>query len=246
MPHFIFFKRFRWSHIVGTFTILGAGCAIILSQLEVFKSSIAENVIIGLLALIAIDALIERLQILERIEKKLSQDTTKQVLRGRNIIPGPNLFAQNASSISVIAISAVNISNASMDFFERKLKDGCIIKFILLSPDSKYLEALEQQHLDVISTKPQIQNTLKLLLPLTQRKELKGCFEIRLSEIFLPFSMVGVDFGKHTGKMIIEYHCYKIYLDEYPHILLEKESNPFWLDFYQRQFELVWNDAKEL
>jgi hypothetical protein len=67
----------RWikpSRFIPLLTILGAGTAIIFSLFGIIGLSVAENIILALLALLAVDALIERLSILERIETKLSED----------------------------------------------------------------------------------------------------------------------------------------------------------------------------
>lgn len=235
-------KWLRLRNIIPLFTILGAGFALILSFLEVLNLSISENIVIGLLALISADALIERLHILEKIELKLSQMPTISILRKRTDIIPMNQFAKDASSICVLAISAYTIISPYQVFYEGKLKDNCNLKFLLLSPNSQYLDAYNQQNKTNIIAKDHIKNSIEILVPLLQKFE--GLCEIRLSKIFLPFSMVGIDLDKKTGKMNIEYHCYKLYLDERPHIIIEKESNPHWFDNYKRQFEIAWLDGE--
>jgi len=239
-------RRFRLSHIIGILTISGAGCAIILSLLKIIDLTRAEEIIITLLGLIAIDALIERLHILEKIESKLDREKYKGILRKRVDIITPDKMAKNASSIHALTISAYSIGVPYIDFYENKLKEGCDIRFILLDPNSKFLNALNQQNLDYIETKNHIDSSLRVLKPLSKSKNYKGKFEIRLSEVYFPFSMVGVDFGKETGKMSVEFHCYKVPLDSRPHIFLEKESDTYWFNFYQNQFELAWSNSKRL
>ena len=60
----------RPSRLVPVIAILGAGIAITLSLLKVINLSIAEDIVIALLALLAVYALTERLDLLERIERK--------------------------------------------------------------------------------------------------------------------------------------------------------------------------------
>ena len=224
-------KRFRLSHIIGILTISGAGCAVVLSFLKIIEITIAEDIIIALLGLIAIDALVERLHILEKIESKLDREQYKHILRKRVDIVPPDKMAKNASSIHALTISAYSIGVPYIDFYESKLKEGCDIKFILLDPNSKCLATLNQQNLDYIDTKNHIDSSLRVLKPLSKEKKYKGKFEIRLSEVFFPFSMVGMDFGKETGKISIEFHCYKVSLDRRPHLILEKKATYFGLIF---------------
>lgn len=240
-------RRFRLSHIIAILTILGSGCAIILSLLKIMELTRAEEIIITLLGLIAIDALIERLHILEKIESKLDKEQYKPILRRRVEILPPDKLAKNASSIYVLAISAYSIiSGKYPDFYKSKLKEGCYIKFILLSPDSKYFDSLDQQILSDIETKDHINSSLRILKPLSELKNYKGKLEIRLLDMFFPFSMIGIDFGEKTGKICVEYHCYKVSLEKRPHIILESEKDPDWFNFYQSQFDLAWSDAKKV
>lgn len=239
-------RRFRLSHIIGILTISGAGCAIILSLLKIIDLTRAEEIIITLIGLIAIDALIERLNILEKIESKLDLQQYKPALRKRVEVITPDKMAKNASSFYVMAISACSIAIPYVELYESKLKEGCNIRIILLSPKSRYLNAVDLQNLDNIQTKLHIDSALEALTPLEKKRNYKGKFEIRLSEVFFPFSIVGVDFEKSSGKMTVEYHCYKVPLDSRPHIFLEKEKDPFWFGFYQNQFELAWADAKRI
>lgn len=239
-------RRFRLSRVIGIWTILGAGCAIVLSLFKLIDISRAEEIIITLLGLIAIDLLIERLHILEKIESKLDREQYKPILRKRADIIPPDKMAKNALSIHALTISAYSIGVPYIDFYESKLKEGCDIKFILLDPNSKCLATLNQQNLDYIDTKNHIDSSLRVLKPLSKEKKYKGKFEIRLSDVLFPFSMVGADFGKETGKMIVEIHCFKVPLDSRPHVFLEKEKDPFWFNFYQNQFELAWSNAKKI
>jgi hypothetical protein len=64
----------RWlrpSHLVPLLTILTAGAAIVLSLLKLIELSVAEEIVIALLALLAVDALNERLSLLERMRARL-------------------------------------------------------------------------------------------------------------------------------------------------------------------------------
>jgi len=76
-----------------------------------------------------------------------------------------------------------------------------------------------------------------------QMQNVKGKGEIRLLNVFLPFSMVAADLVKDSGAMIIEYHAYKIALGDRPHVVLTPRDTPYWFSFYKEQFERVWIDA---
>ena len=261
-------KRFRLNNVIALITILGAGFAILMSRLKFLTLSTSENIIIALLALIAIDSLIERLNILKRIEIKLTKvdDITERLnilkkvelklnqlpqvsaLRKRADVIHMTQFAKTASSIHVLAISGYSIINTYQDFYEKKLKEGCNLKFLLLSPKSQYLDAYKQLNREniVAVVKNHIDSSLQILVPLTKKSKVKGECQVRVSEIFFPFSLVGIDLGKETGMINVEYHSFKAALDKRPHIIIEKDINPYWFDFYKEQYEQAWLEGKKI
>lgn len=233
---------FKPSRLIPVLTILAAGITIVLSLLNVFKLSIAENIIIALLALLAVDALSERLNILERVDAKLSNLAMMQTLRKRRDIPTITNHAQHASEINLLAIHAVSAVAPYIGFYEDKLKEGCTIRIILLDPHSPSLQTLNLQTKTVI-TKHQIESSLSLLKGLVEQSGKKGKCEVRLLNVFLPFSIFGVDLHKESGSMAVEFRSYKVSLDERPHIYLTKAENPEWFNYYKKQFEQAWSDS---
>lgn len=114
----------RWikpSRLIPYLTILGAGGVGVLSWLGAITLSIPEVVIIALLGLLAIDALIERLDILERIDTKLNQITTSQVnLKRRLDLPSVGEQALNASEICIITIAATTLATYHRNFLRER------------------------------------------------------------------------------------------------------------------------------
>jgi hypothetical protein len=135
----------RWftpSRLVPLLTIAGAGTAIVLSLIKVVQFSTAEEIIIALLALVSVDALNERLSILEKIEARLGSLSTEQVLKGRHSIKNPVEEAKYASEICICVIHGASVIFPYVGFYESKLKDGCNIRIILLNPDSSSIEGI--------------------------------------------------------------------------------------------------------
>lgn len=129
-------RLFRLNRVIPLLTILGASVSITLPLFTGIKLSTAENIIIALLGLLAIDALTERLSVLEKIETKLSNLSVKQALKPRSQMISVEDQAANATDIGIVAISGVSLGYRHVDFFEKKLKQGCKIRIILLDPDS--------------------------------------------------------------------------------------------------------------
>jgi hypothetical protein len=235
---------FKPSRLIPLLTILGAGAAIVLSLLNILALSLAEDIIIALLALLAVDALIERLSLLEKIEAKLGGLLVGQTLRKRDRLPPVEEQASHASEICVAAMSGIALISRHYGFFEKKLKSGCSIRIILLNPACSALQTL-----DLLSKVPVARtdttSSLEYLRGLLQLHGTNGRCNIRLSNVFLPFSLFAVDLSKESGSMVIEFLTYRMPFSERPHIFLTQAESPYWFDFYKQRFEQAWSDAHD-
>lgn len=228
--------------ILPLLTILGAGVALVFSMMEIIDLSAADSIIISLLGLIAIDSVVERLSILESIESKLVNTVGSSGLRARTEFSDFEQRSIHASEIFILAISAISLSGRYAHIFENKVNDGCRIKIILLNPQSESLKSLELTNRDQAAAHD-IRASLAAFEPLIGIKNRKGRCEIRLSDFFLPFSIVAFNPSKDSGEMIVEYHSYKISFGEQPHVFLTTKDNIHWYEFYKNQFEKAWNDS---
>ena len=241
------FKYFKtWlkpSRLIPLITILAAGVVIILSLVDVFELETQDEIIITLLALIAADALSERLAILEKINKQLSNLKVPQTLRSREYLPSLSEDAKNASEICVLAISAIALISKSMSFFEERIKSGATIRFVLLDLESLSIETLLLQA-KIKTTKTDIDAALEMIKVLAKTAEVEdGDVQVRLTEVFLPFSMLAIDTRDESGFLVVEYREYKKNYQERPHIILKPHNK--WYKFYLEQFEQAWQDGEK-
>lgn len=236
----------RWikpGRLIPFLTILGAGSAGVLSFLEVIALSIPEGVIIALLSLLAVDALIERLDILKGIDARLNKITTSEAtLKRRLNLPPVGEQAMNASEICIITIAATTLATYHRNFFERKIRSGCKIRIVVLNPEGPSLQTWNLQS-KMPRTEEFIRTTLATLQELALMNKVRGKCEIRLINVFLPFSMFAVDLQKGSGSMVVEYHVYKDTPEERPHLFFTPQNDPYWFNFYRQQFEQAWSEA---
>lgn len=233
---------FKLTNLIPFVTILTGITAICFSLLDVIKFTMPESIIVALLALLAFDALTERLGILGRIENLIERIQVGQALKSRSEIPPFTEYSKSASEICIAAVSAIAICPGHINFFKNKLKEGCNIKIILLDPNSPHLETLNEQYGDP-SAQDGIKASLTYLEKLVQMKDTKGKFEVRLVKVFLPVSMVAVDVQKESGSVLVEFHCYKMSVEERPNIIITAKENPRWFNFYKEQFDQAWSDG---
>ncbi len=234
-------KWFTPYRLLPLLTILGAGIAIVFDLLKIINLTTAEQIIIALLALIAIDALNERLTILEKIETKLSNLSVQQTLMTRSEMLSVVEHGKQASEMCLLAVHATSVIAPNLGFLKGKLQTGCKIRIILLDPEADAVQILDAQK-STTNTNLLINSSLTVLEELINL-ETSGKCEIRLLGVFLPFSMLIVDPSKETGSMTVEYRAYKLSYDERPHISLKASNNPYWFDYYKQQFELAWSQA---
>lgn len=128
------------SRVVPLLTLLVAAGAGVLTLFGFFQATPIDGIIIALLALLAIDALTERLSLLEKIESRLATYSVGAQMKNRSQLPTPNERAQTASEISIVAVSAISLLVNHLGFFERKMKTGCKLRVVLLEPTSPSLQ----------------------------------------------------------------------------------------------------------
>lgn len=233
----------RPGRIVPLLTLLVAGITGVLSLFNLYGATFVEGIIIALLALLAIDALTERLTLLEKIERQLNALPVSEQLKSRSQLLSPGEQAGTASEISVIAVSGIALILNHLGFFEQKIREGCKLRFVLLDSTSPALQTWNLL-VKVTRTESDIKTALEMLGGLMKMNETSGTCEVRLSKVFLPFRMLMADPNKNTGSMFVEFYTYKTSLSDRPHIYLNRSQDCHWFEFYRTQFEQIWSESE--
>jgi hypothetical protein len=168
-----------------------------------------------------------------------SATTFHTVLRRRKEMAPLEEEGKGASEVALAGISLISLVPYT-HFFEERLRHGCTLRFLLLDPKSEALPIW-----DMMSRSPfarmDIERTLSNITEIMAIPETaQGKCEVRLSQVFLPFSLVAIDPDKEKGCMIVEYHTYKSTLGDRPHVRLTRSTDTYWFEFYQAQFEQLW------
>lgn len=228
--------------LIPLLTILAAAIVGILSLLGRFQVTMAEGVIIALLTLLSIDALVERMSFLEKIDSRLERLPESEILRDRSNLIRMEHLAVGATEIWAAGISLVSILHPYYDFYLQKLKEGCNLRFLLLEPNSIAREVWDKAQ-RVPTTKKDIETSLQVIDNITKSSRLKGKCEARRSQFQLPFSLVIVDSQKERGRMIVELLAYKRSLPDRLHLYLTRRNHEKWFMFFYNQFESLWHDS---
>jgi hypothetical protein len=164
------------------------------------------------------------------------------VLRTRREIPRLEDMGKDASEVLLAGASLISLVPYTY-FFEQRLRTGGKLRFLLLDPNSDALAVWDMAS-RFPHTRADIERTLNNITEiLRSTKPDAGQCEVRLSKVFLPFSLVAVNPATDEGRMIVEYHIYKSTLGERPHIMLTRDADRYWFDFYKDQYEQLWRDS---
>ncbi len=223
--------------------VVAVGAAI-LSFNNQLKTHEALAAIIALLTLLMVDGLIERMFILEEIERKIAHFPPKDSLRRRSEFIKIETRLKHAEEISVLVVSGSTFFRSIRGLLAERINRGAHLKVILLNPESPALEHWNQLS-GWSDTEGDIRQTLKTLHILIEDcQDGRGSCEIRTVDFTIPYSMVGVDIHKDSGNITVEYYDYHEPVDKRPHVYLSEDDLPHWFHFYRDQFNKVWKIAK--
>lgn len=211
-----------------------------------------EQIILALLAFLAIDTLVERLDLLASIEQDIQtirETLTPKVgadtfLRKRRNFPRMEQLISEARDDIWVAGVTLDTMVTLVGTFESKLKQGCNIRFLALAPHGEALKAAAKYYAsdpDFITTR--IRSNLIALA--SRLKTGEGSVEIRVLDRVFPTGYFITDPNSHKAQMIVQLYLYHIDAEEAPLFELSKTDDKQWFSVYMRQFERAWSDAKE-
>ncbi|MGI8521499.1 MAG: hypothetical protein ACR2MC_13030 [Actinomycetota bacterium] len=223
-------------------------------QLGLIKPTTPEQIIIGLLGLLAIDAIAERVGSFNRIERligeskdklerKIDDLTENKGLRSRIQLPPFAIQAASAREIWILAVHGTSVIPPNTRFFSERLRAGVVLKIVLLDPNSKAgVEAFELFK-QGSSVARQIHLCLEQLRNFGQYLA-SGQLQVRLTPTYMPFSMLATDPAGRDGEINVEYQTSSTDIDGRPHVRLTATDDPYWSEHYREEFRAVWNKAE--
>ena len=214
----------------------------------------SDQIIMALLAFLAIDSLVERLEILTNIERGIQ--SALRLLSPRTSIEAffkrrrdyPRMEQLISEARQEIWISGFNLSGtaALSASLRRRLEEGCRIRFMAHDPTGDAFPASAKYY---VSAKDPELAFQRIATSLTALKSLLGeenssLFEVRVLDRVFPTGYFVIDPNTTHARMIIQSHLYQTQTDESPLFDVSKTESPHWFAVYLNQFELAWKDAK--
>jgi hypothetical protein len=205
---------------------------------------------LSVLGVLAFAMLAERLGYFERFEQALrdiKQEKGPFLQVRADWVPFEK-YARDAREISVSGGSLAQLVPRYREFFERKARSGCKLRFILLNPDSPALGAVAGW-----AAAPADRFKMEIGLSLSHLRQIKdtGCeIEVRLNDTIPALSVMIFDASKPHGRIRVDLQLYQCAPPRRPCFELtrapyDQEEEDLFQDFLA-QYERLWDQSTPL
>jgi hypothetical protein len=245
-------ELFQLRSIVPLLTIIGAFLVGFDIPTKWWTNIDKIQVILVLLGMLALDAFVERLGYLKRIEdgiKSLSGIVDKPLFMNRNkleIEENFPEFVKPGNDLLLIGLSFAGIVPQHQRLWEAKVQEGGTLRFLLLDPESPHVElAAKFHHMSPESLRSAIKATLTVLQQLKDSaKDTKGSIQFRLLQIIPTSSVVVRDGNRGMGVLRCELYLYRADVNQRPVFRLTPANG---IDYLRHRdaAEQLWKDSDE-
>ena len=251
--------RWRWS--LRTDVIVPAVLVVlaIVTSLEpkVFGVEVSERqIVLGFVAFLGVDALIERTGRLHRIETTLGELSrsvagpvpVERVLRTRGAFERMDLLTGHARrSVLIIGINLEGAVTA-LTVLADLASAGGMVRLLAMDPNGSALApSAEMAGVDPAIRRAKICQNLDLL---------KSAFDARLTaaarrrvslqvvDRILPVGVTGIDIETRDGQLIVQHYLTRTAAEQAPLLDLRRDVDGAWFERYEAQCEASFDGAK--
>ncbi len=174
-----------------------------------------------------------------RIFSLLSK-STGQVLQERSTITDEIKLRLAKAKEVVIVGRTMRVISSQTEFLQKLLDKGCHVRLVVLDPSSQVSKEFENQSA--------LKRNLNQLLDLSQNQANKDKIEIRLinSSLATGLGFIVIDPQAIDSEIIVELAPYKGDSFSRPNIVIQKENEPKWHDYFMQTCNRIWNDSKPI
>lgn len=213
-----------------------------------------DQLLLALLAFLAIDALVERLELLTNIERDVgtlkksieSQLSTKSFLRYRQDFPRLEHIIASAKREIWVSGLALDSMVAFVGKFQSRLNEGLKLRFLAIDPDG---DAVQEASEYFLSRQEDLAGRVRSNLDALSKRLAQAEAEQVQIKVINQRPSLGyfiVDPTDSKGYMTVMFYMYQIQSsDQFPMFLLYKETDTHWYDVHLRDFQALWDDARE-
>jgi hypothetical protein len=218
----------------------------------------SDNIALLLLGFLGVDALLEKLGYLDRIEKTLKaleSPPAGAFLKVKDRRPPLEKRLEHAREIWISGKALSAITTSQYGFLEDKLRDGCSIRVLAIDPDSPAARVASKSSPtmpDPDMYAAQIRASLSLLDQLKNvradstgpGRRKRGTIERRTLDFVPSVSLLAVNPGRADGQLSVELYPYQGAVAGRPAFMLTAERDRRWYDYFVQRFKAMWKDAE--
>jgi hypothetical protein len=252
----------RWHGSIRTDVIVPAVLVVlaIVTSLEptVFGVQISERqIVLGFVAFLGIDTLVERTGRLQRMERTLGELSryvagpmpADRVLRTRRAFERMDALVGDARrSVLIIGINlegAVRALTALTDLAAA----GGTVRLLAMDPNGRALEpSAEMSGVDpeirrakIVQNLDLLRNTFAAQLGASARRRVR----LQVVDRVLPVGVIGIDVAAKDGRLIVQHHLTRTPAEHAPLLDLRRDVDGVWFERYEKQCEAAFVGAKE-
>ena len=223
------------------------------------KASIPDLLvgILGILLILAISGFVEKRNRLTRVENLVKSNSKLLNDKVINRIKAEEFFQKEQKlnedyfvSADKIFITGITLGKTIRQFtsiLSSRLQTGAEIRIIILAPEKEVIKQLELRSFGKVDEgyyKSRIKSTTDLIKITGDVHDVKGTLTVGLLPYVPSFGITMIDPHLNQGTANIEiYHHHSS--DAMPTFSLSKSNDQFWFDFFNKQFELMWEKTSQ-
>jgi len=146
-------------------------------------------------------------------------------------------------------VCGVNLDGvvAMTDTVRDLIDAGVRVRLLVLDPDGSSLPVFSRfSDVDPAVRRGKIASNLRYLADQLGARDAQSACELRVVDSFLSVGCIGVDLDTAAGKLFVQQYLYRTGTNEAPLLALTRTTDERWFRVYLRQFELLWNEGREL
>lgn len=151
---------------------------------------------------------------------------------------------QKARSIAINGITLSRTSNTYLNEFKDCLARGGSVRIIVVNPQHSAIEVATNRfykHQDAIKIRRECEQSLDNLETLFSSEKNSRSIQVRLSNAVPPFGVWLIDADRPNAEIWAEIYSFRGNRDPALHLLPYRDGE--WFDFFQDQFELLWESG---
>ena len=233
-------------------TIFGAALALLLQSYGTIQFTKGEGFIIGLIAILAIDALIERVKVLNEIRNDVNRiaarnDTLQDIFQPRTALKPLEDRFLTSKSIDIAAPSLLAIVTSHHELLVKKASEGCKIRLLLQNPNNEVLIKTSYILVAALSPDDQKEEIVKSLNRLTDKNPYlqSGLIQIRTHDYPFTHSLLITNSEVPSGELRVELYIQGRRPNRTPGFVVHKARDPNLFDEFTREFNDLWEKAQQ-